>query len=313
MHIGIADNLPIVYWSTLEERAKFWSELAALGATEVRLPWYVHWVETPGWGTRLTEAVAAATSIGCRVSIVLLDENDAILTAADRTLFAARCARFASNRTGVYRFIVWNEPNIGTFWAGSQSSDPAVRKARIRMFASTLAATRDAIKAARPGAVVAGFGLAASHDPGGFLDVTAEWLKDSRRTRSLMDELSFHPYPLLPRNAPGDPIFSVRHILERFDAAFTGTPQKVGVKVGLDEFGWQTAETGEQVEISKTVDEAVQADYLKRAAAGFAAIPRVTHALNYKLADERDLRDWQSGLLRADWKRKPGFDALARR
>lgn len=38
--------------------------------------------------------------------------------------------------------------------------------------------------------------------------------------------------------------------------------------------------------------------------------PAVGAFLNFELVDERDLRGWQSGLLRPDFSRKPAYDAF---
>ncbi|HET7571880.1 MAG TPA: hypothetical protein VFJ77_04340, partial [Gaiellaceae bacterium] len=241
---------------------------------------------------------------------------------------------------GIRDFIVWNEPNSTLYW--SPQKDDSGADVAAPAYEELLAACYDALHSLDGGgwtANVIGMGLAAkaanakSNQPLAFLRDVGAAYKASTRTRPLMDQLALHPYPL-PAGVPspdkgyantpdayGPP--DLDRVAQAVYDAFNGTGQPTtlnGLTFRLDEFGWQTQETGGPYTGSENagppgsapaVSQADQTTYLQQAAQMFACNAAVSDVELFLLVDEKSLTGWQSGLIRADGAAKAAYSALA--
>lgn len=263
-------------------------------------------------------------------------------------LFARFLGHVARRYPQVRQIIVGNEPNQPRF---HQPQFAAIRGGGHRpvaaeLWARIMAAAYDAIKAADPGISVVGLGLSprgndlpraksnVSRSPVRFLRDLAAAYRRSGRTRPIMDELAFHPYP----NSNDDPltrgyawpnagIQDLGRIRQAIWDGFHGTAQPVfaepgvrgragSLKLLLDEYGRQVEviESSASVyhgdENVPTIDEAAQASIYSTLIRRLACEPDVSGFFLFHLIDEEDLDRFQSGLLRADWTKRPAYDAV---
>jgi hypothetical protein len=167
--------------------------------------------------------------------------------------------------------------------------------------------------------------------------------KKSGRTRPIMDELSFHPFPSLNTDPllkgylwPNAGISNLDRVKQAVWDAFNATGQPVfpetaygagtvgggSLRFRLNEVGWQVAIVPSAIgayfgrEVGATTDEATQAQIYAAAIPFVACDPAVHSLLFFHLVDEPDLDRWQSGLIRADGSPRPSYaavkDAIAR-
>jgi hypothetical protein len=208
--------------------------------------------------------------------------------------------------------VVWNEANSETFWRPREGAPEA--------YAALLARCWDLLHSTVPGVNVVTT-TAADHDPVGFLTALAAFYRASGRTRPLFDTVGHNPYPLYPDESPSavHDVYVGQGDHGRFvaalDAAFARTPQ-LPAPIWYLEDGFQTTVAaarrpmyaGRESEpgVVSGKSQAVQLENALRLA---YCQPRVTAFFNFLLVDEPSLGRWQSGLLWADWKRKPAFAA----
>jgi hypothetical protein len=238
-------------------------------------------------------------------------------------------------------FIVGNEPNQPRFFqpqfnAAGQNVSPG-------SYYSMLAAAYDALKAVDPAIRVIGLGLSprgndqpnavnnVSTSPVRFLHGLGKAYRKSGRTRPIMDELAFHPYPDQDRDDlmkgyrwPNAGIPNLSRLKQAFWDAFNGTGQPTfgegksrgKLSLRLDELGWQVgvnpslAPSYVGSENVDTTDEAAQARIYADAIRYLACDASVRSILFFLLRDEPDLDRWQAGLMRIDSTRRPSFDAV---
>ena len=227
---------------------------------------------------------AIGNAEGIELSLVLIDVPQAIRDAQDVDAFASWAAGVAREFPEVRRFVVWNEPNLPAFWRGDA-----------RLYAGLLAATTDALHAVDADIRVSGFGLGPSHRP-------LDFLRAARRAGARMDELSIHPFP--PGNRAS--ARAAYRLVRRIERVWPGP-------LNLDEVGWQAETrrggyTGDENVLTTT--EAEQTERYVTFVRLAVRDPRVRSVLIYRLVDEGERRAWQSGLVRADGKRRPAFGAL---
>jgi hypothetical protein len=154
----------------------------------------------------------------------------------------------------------------------------------------------------------------------------------SKRTKPIMDELSYHPHPSLATDKletgypwPNAGIPNLARIKQAVWDAFnrTGQPtfEEAGMpngpartlKLRLNEVGWQVGipEASRGAYFGKesvvTTDEGNQAAIYGNLIPYLACDPSVKSALFFNLVDEANLDRWQSGLMRADWTRRPSY------
>jgi hypothetical protein len=166
--------------------------------------------------------------------------------------------------------------------------------------------------------------------------------KASKRTRPLMDELSFHPFPNLATDPlgrgyqwPNAGLANLDRLKQAVWDAFFGTGQPVFPESSFGRFGALSAiaaadslrfrlnEVGWQVEIVPsargayfgrenvaTTDESSQAEIYAAAIPFIACDPSVRSLLFFHLIDDPNLDRWQSGLLRADGSKRPSYESV---
>ena len=243
-------------------------------------------------------------------------------------------------------FIIGNEPNQPRFWQPQFTLAGA--PVACRQYTPILARSYDALKAIDPSINVIGVAVSprGNDNPKAISNISTSpvrCIRDiglvyraSRRTRPLMDEFSFHPYPEKDTHPldrgytwPKAGIVNLDRIKQAVWDAFNGTAQPTFAETGrsvvlpaltfrLDEVGWQVgvpaparhAYFGRESVI--TTDEATQARIYGDAIRLLACDATVRSALFFGLVDEPDLERWQAGLMRADWTRRPAYDSVRR-
>ena len=284
-------------------------------------------------GTRIVFAVAPATARG------LTATPDA------QTRFVAFVQKLAQTFPTVKDYVIGNEPNQPRFWL-PQYSD-AGKPLAAAQYLPVLAGSYDALKAVDPTINVIGVGLSPrgndkplakdnrSRSPVRFLHDLGQAYRLSGRTKPLMDELAFHPYPQ-PQQGPPETgyawptagLANLDRIKQAVWDAFHGTAQPTFAETGktfarplrfdLDEVGWQVQIPpalapmyhGTETPGLKLVSEATQADYYADTIASVACDPTVRILSFFHLVDETDLDRWQSGLERADNSHRPSYDRV---
>lgn len=223
----------------------------------------------------------------------------------------------------IKRYIVWNEANTRLFW--QPQKDAAGNPVSPAAYMELLARCYTALKRVSPDIQVIAFGLSprastpASTAPIPFIEKAGEAWRASGGGTLPFDAVAIHPYPNpnsasdAPEVGYADPnnfgIPNLDRVKNALRSAFGRT-----VPLVVDEVAWQvdTASLGGYTgaENVKTVDEATQAEYLRRMIQTyFACDPDVSMVLLFHLLDEqeRDGRDpsdpaksisggWQSGL-----------------
>ncbi len=152
-----------------------------------------------------------------------------------------------------------------------------------------------------------------------------------------MDAIAVHPYPNPNANPPPAPanaayenpgfygIPQLSRVKQAVYDAFNGTAQPTttlnGLKIVVDEVGYQSLETGglhgyTGTENSPTVSEAQQAAYYAQIVQMYACDPTISAVLFFHLIDEPNLNTtptsggWQSGLEYPDGTQKPSFASV---
>src|SRR6266516_3444990 len=173
-----------------------------------------------------------------------------------------------------------------------------------------------------------------STSPVRFLHDVGVAYRASKRSKPLMDELGFHPYPNQNNDPPlkGYPwpkagIPNLDRIKQAVWDAFNGTAQPLfaergkaapanALKLDLDETGWQVAipavlqnlYTGKENVV--TIDEGTQAQYYSDIVRFVSCDPDVRSLSFFPLVDEQPLDRWQSGLLRLDDSKRPSYTSV---
>jgi hypothetical protein len=209
--------------------------------------------------------------------------------------------------------VIWNEANSDTFWLPRRGAPAA--------YTALLARCYDLLHAFVPGVNVLTT-TAGSHDPVGFVRGVAAAYVASGRRRPLFDAAGHNPYPLYPGEPP-----TARHevyvgqgdydrLVAALDGAFAGTAQP-RTPVWYLENGFQTTTAGKRLRshyrgresVARTLTPGEQAEQVATALRLASCQPRIAAFFNFLLVDETLLAGWQSGLLWADGRRKPAFDA----
>jgi hypothetical protein len=283
---------------------------------------------------RTATTAAKAAGVGPIAAVYQLSSQTP-LTAADRTDFAAYTASIVRSLPDVDRVIVGNEPNLNLFWLPQYEAGNV--DAAAASFEQLLAATYDAVKAARPDVEVIGGGLAPrgsddpsstrqTHSPTRFiLDLGATY-RASGRDRPIMDAISIHPYGETARIAPtlthprttSIGIADYDKLVDLLGRAFDGTAQRGrDLPIVYGEYGVETTIPAAKVhlygghEVVPTVDEQTQAHDYVTAIDLAACQPTVELLLIFHLEDESRLEGLQSGVRYADGSPKASEPAVA--
>jgi hypothetical protein len=329
--------------------AAFFATLKQIGLTENRVS--VVW--DPAAPTvipqeaKIRSWLPLAQSAGVKIVFAVSAKNPRDLSSSSTadSRFASFLQQVARAFPQVTDYVIGNEPNQPYFW--QPQYDPAGKPLSAAAYEPVLASAYDALKGVNPSITVIGIGLSprgndnpaatsnVSRSPVRFLHDLGVAYRASHRTKPLMDELAFHPYPAKNTDAPtvgyswpnaGLP--NLGRLKQAVWDAFHGTAQPTFAEPGvtqfgkpltldLDELGWQVAPlpslaglyTG--TENVPTVDEATQATYYSDSIQMAACDPSVTSLSFFLLTDEQDLKTgWQSGLERIDGSHRPSFDAV---
>jgi hypothetical protein len=342
IRIGAADDHP----KASGDAGRFYDTMKDVGMTENRIT--ILWDPTrptaiDGQG-ELSQAIDLAVADGVRVTLSLYPSKARALTASPRApaQFVAWTAQVARAFPSVKDFIVGNEPNKDRFW---QPQFNAKKKAAAcAAYEPVLAAAYDALKAVNRNIVVIGVGLGPRGTdnplaPGNRSISPVRCIRDmgrayrrSRRTKPIMDQMSYHPHPNASTDKleagyawPNAGIPNLARIKQAVWDAFHGTGQPTFEEAGmprgpvrtlkfrLNEVGWQVsippssrgAYYGKESVV--TIDEGTQAAIYGNLIPLMACDPAVESVLFFNLVDEANLDRWQSGLMRADWTKRPSY------
>jgi hypothetical protein len=286
----------------------------------------------------LDRVVPQATARGVRIIFAVQPRQAATITRSFTTAaqFTAFLQQLATTYPQVRDFVVGNEPNQPRFWQPQfdASGSPAAPSA----YEALLASGYDALKAVNPSIRVIGFGLShrGNDDPRAASNVSTSPIKfiagagaayrASGRTRPIMDDFGFHPYPANSTDSiqkgaqwPNASVANLDRVKQAVWDAFHGTAQPTfesGLHLRVTEVGWQAAVpdgskgayTG--AENVATATENTQGDIYAQLVRLLACDAQVTDVLFFHLIDERSLEGFQSGLMRADGTARPAYGAV---
>jgi hypothetical protein len=332
----------------LADPSTFYSTLNDLGATENRIA--IAW--DPAQPTTIPNQAALdywlpqASIHAIRVIFAVAPAHPGDITSSPARIgqFAAFLQKLATTYPLVKDYVVGNEPNQPRFW--QPQFNPSGTSAAGAAYEPLLAASYDALKAVDPSINVIGVGLSprgndnpfakdnVSTSPVRFLHDLGVAYRASKRTKPLMDELGFHPYPNQNNDPPlkgypwpkaGFP--NLDRLKQAVWDAFNGSAQPVfaergkpapakALKLDLDETGWQVAVpaslaklyTGKENVVP--IDEGTQAQYYSDIIRFVSCDPDVRSLSFFHLIDEQDLDRWQSGLMRIDGSKRPSYTAV---
>ena len=343
LRVGAADDHPK---HSPEIAGRFYDAMQDVGLTENRISvvWDPAKPTTIPDRDATTHAVELAAAHGIHVTLSIYPGKARAFADSPRAAgeFVSFVALIAREFPQVKDFIVGNEPNKARFWQPQYGANR--RAAACEAYEPVLAGAYDALKAVDRTISVIGVGLGprGTDNPlavGNLSISPVRCIRDlgrayraSRRTRPIMDELSLHPHPNSSTDQletgyswPNAGIPNLARIKQAFWDSFnrTGQPtfQETGMpggplktlKLRLNEVGWQVAiPAGSRAayygkESVVTTDEGTQAAIYGNLVPLLACDPAVKSVLFFNLVDENDLDRWQSGLLRADWTRRPAY------
>jgi hypothetical protein len=315
-----------------------------IGYTQLRMT--VQWDATNPAVIPAQAGIAAAVDCAAltNVSVVLAvyPARPSAIGSSDaaQQSFASFVALVGQAFPHVKTFVVGNEPNVNRFW---QPQFVNGQDAAAKDYEHTLAYAYDALKAARPDAIVWGPAISSrgnddanatsnpSHSPVRFIAEMAAAYKASGRAKPIFDGFDMHPYPPVQDTAPFSKPFDWPQggaaNLDRIERAlwdgFYGTAQwprtVTSIPINLDEAGEQTdvkstshagAYTYSATENVTPIDETTQADnYVELAR--IAECSGVAATLFYfPLIDDTDILGFQSGQLYADGAQKKSYAAV---
>jgi hypothetical protein len=351
--VGVSDDLPL---GANDGGAAFYAAMDDVGLREnrVAVKWDPAAPTTIPLEAGIDRALAEAQKHGVNVVLSLYPLRPRAISDSPAAAgqFAAWAAQVARRFPSARDFIIGNEPNVNNFWQPQYG--PNRKAISCATYTGLLAATYDTLKSVNPAIDVIGVGLsprgndnpAARSNPSTspvrcIRDMGAAYRK-SKRTRPLMDELSFHPFPNLSTDPlgrgyqwPNAGLANVDRIKQAVWDAFYATGQPVFPESSFGRFGplatlaaadslrFRLNEVGWQVEIVPsargayfgrenvaTTDEATQAEIYAQAIPFIACDPSVRSLLFFHLVDDPNLDRWQSGLIRADGTRRPSYDSV---
>jgi hypothetical protein len=343
LRVGVADDHP----KTSPEIAQaFYDAMSDVGLTENRITvlWDSANPAAIPEREQIANAVDIATAHGVHVTLSIYPDRARAITDSPRAVaeFASFTALVARTFPQVKDFIVGNEPNKARFWQPQFNANGTA--AACAAYEPLLAASYDSLKAVDPAITVIGVGLGprGSDNPfaTGNLSISpvrcirdiGRAYKASKRKRPIMDELSFHAHPNADTDKletgyswPNAGVPNLARIKQAVWDAFFGTAQPTfeeagmprgpvrTLKVRLNEVGWQVAippaSRGAYYgkESVVTTDEGTQAAIYGNLIPLMACDPAVKSVLFFNLVDEANLDRWQSGLMRADWTKRPSY------
>jgi hypothetical protein len=285
---------------------------------------------------------AAISGVKVIFAVTTVRARDLTGSPAAPAQYAAFVAQLARTYPQVKDFVIGNEPNQPRFL--QPQFDARGANVSGAAYEGVLARAYDALKAVDPNINVIGLGLSprgndnprapsnVSTSPVRFIKAMGDAYKRSRRTRPIMDELAFHPYPRQNNEAPAvgytwpnAGIPNLDRIKQAIWDAFHTTAQPVfaeprvargTLRLILDETGWQVGISQNLQSLyhgqenAVLIDEGTQARYYGAVVRMVVCDPGVRTLSFFHLIDETDLDRWQSGLLRADKTKRPAYDEV---
>jgi hypothetical protein len=328
--------------------ASFFATMADVGLTvnRVSITWDSTQPDTIPGQTEIESWLPQAQTAGVRIMFAVAPAHTRDLTSSPAApgQFADFLQRIARTFPQVKDFVIGNEPNQPYFWL--PQFDTAGRPVSAAAYEPVLAKAYDALKAVDPTINVIGVGLSprgndnpnapnnVSRSPVRFLHDLGAAYRASGRTKPLMDELAYHPYPSSSKDAlstgyvwPNAGVANLDRIKQAVWDAFHGTAQPTFAETGvrtyakpllfeLDEVGWQVAIPAALssfyfgTENTPVTDETTQAQIYSDLITTLECDPSVRSLNLFHLMDERDLGRWQSGLVRADGSHRPSYDRV---
>ena len=302
---------------------------AGFGAVRMTVQWSTGQTVPNGGDLQNTlNAANAARAAGIEpiVAIYNVGSSSTPNTPELRAQFAQFAAAVARGLPPVRRFIVGNEPNINRYWLPQFNADGT--DAAAPAYEALLAASYDAIKAARRDAVVIGGAVSPrgedsatstrpTHSPTLFIQDLGAAFKASGRASRIMDAFDQHvyqDYSALPPSYehPNSRTIAVPDygkLVSALGNAFAATTQPGStLPILYGEFGVESIipaakaalYTGTEVVATKPVDEPTQAAYYTEAFKLAMCQPNVIGLLVFHVSDEPALAAWQSGPYYAD-------------
>ena len=341
--VGVADSLST---SSPQDAERFFDTMKDVGLDENRITvlWDPARPTEISGREALDRALEFASARGIRITFSVYPSRARAFADSPAALgqFVGFLRLLARAYPQVKDFIVGNEPNKARFWQPQFNVNGAA--AACAAYEPVLAAGYDVLKAVDPGIRVIGVGLGPrgtdnplardnlSISPVRCLRDIGRAYRASRRTRPIMDELSLHPHPNASTDEletgytwPNAGIPNLDRVKQAVWDAFYRTAQPTfeeaglprgpvrTLKLRLNEVGWQVAIPPGSLgayygrESVVTTDEGNQAAIYGNLIPRLACDPAVKSVLFFNLVDEPDLDRWQSGLLRADWTRRPSY------
>src|SRR5919198_696461 len=252
--------------------AAFFGTMTDLGMTQNRasIIWDPAQPDVIGGQDVIAQWLPVAQAAGVRVVFAIAPKSakDITNSPAATGQFAAFVAHVAQVFPQVKDYVIGNEPNQPRFWYPQFEAAKPVAAAA---YEPLLAQSYDALKAVDPTINVIGIGLSPrgndnpnarsniSRSPVRFLHDLGVAYRASGRTKPLMDEFAYHPYPAVNTDPPsvgyGWPnagLPNLDRLKQAIWDAFNGTAQPTAAETGkptfgsplrleLDEIGWQVA------------------------------------------------------------------------
>ena len=334
--VGVADDRPL---GQPDGGAAFFVVMNDVGLNEIRLSvlWDATEPMTIAHQAQIESVLPVAALRGMKVTFSVAPLKARSITAPGAaTEFVAFVDHVARTFPTVKNVIVGNEPNQPRFW--QPQFDARGRNVSGAAYQALLARSYDALKAVDPTINVIGVGLSprgndnprasgnVSTSPVKFIQGMGAAYRASRRTKPLMDQFAYHPYPRKDTSSltegypwPNAGVTNFDRIKQAFWDAFDGTGQKTfeqGLRVKYDEVGWQVAVVPEAVPAYSGTENIVPTTEAAQAAiyAGLlryvACDPATDAVLFFGLQDEPNLDRWQAALMRADGTPRPSYNAV---
>jgi len=286
----------------------------------------------------MRNAADAARVAGIEPIVAIYNSGSGSTPADDvsRAQFVQFATAVAAGLPAVRRFVVGNEPNLNRYWMPQFSADGS--DAAAPAYEALLAATYDAIKAARPDAVILGGALSSrgedsptsirpTHSPTTFITDLGAAYRASGRTKPIMDAFDQHvyeDYSAMPpsfehQNSSTIAVSDYGKLVTLLGQAFDGSAQPgSALPIFYGEYGVESLipaakaslYTGTEPTATRAVDEATQAALYREAFKVAYCQPNVVGIMVFHVSDESALAAWQSGPYYADDSPKSSLAAI---
>ena len=326
------------------------SVMRALGVEAIRItvPWHAGATRLSDSDQDVLQRTVFATW-GLRVVVSVYGTAlEAPRTDEARAQFCDYVGDLLTRNPTISDVVIWNDPNDGTFWqpqynADGSSASPVDYQALLAVCWSKLHELRPTVNVIAPDASTASVTKNA-HDVAGWFKKLGAAYRATGRVQPIVDTFAHVPHGVSSAERPW-----ARHpkstvvgqgdyakLVTALTSAFGGTAQPVpgpanptiwylgqGFQTQADAGkarlytgtetdrktvpAWSSTAAGDK-RTGPAPDQATQIGDAVRIA---YCQSRVGAIFNFHIADEPELAGWQSGVLWADWTRKPSFAALA--